>query len=90
MNCPHHAQIYASKLRSCKELPIRYSETTMVYRDEQSGEIKWFIKDIIYKHKMMLMCFKGKSNEEESNNIWNMMKIFIQTFLDFPDLKVKI
>jgi len=39
MNCPHHTQIYASKPRSYRELPIRYSETTMVYRDEQSGEL---------------------------------------------------
>ena len=39
MNCPHHIQIYASELRSYRELPIRYSETTAVYRDEQSGEL---------------------------------------------------
>jgi len=39
MNCPHHTQIYASEPRSYKDLPIRYSETTMVYRDEQAGEL---------------------------------------------------
>ncbi|MEX0917146.1 MAG: threonine--tRNA ligase [Candidatus Paceibacterota bacterium] len=39
MNCPHHTQIYASKPRSYKDLPIRYTETTMVYRDEQQGEL---------------------------------------------------
>lgn len=39
MNCPHHTQIYASTQRSYKELPIRYMETTMVYRDEQQGEL---------------------------------------------------
>jgi threonyl-tRNA synthetase len=39
MNCPHHTQIYASKPRSYRDLPIRYRETTMVYRDEQSGEL---------------------------------------------------
>jgi len=39
MNCPHHTQIYASSQRSYRDLPIRYSETTMVYRDEQSGEL---------------------------------------------------
>jgi threonyl-tRNA synthetase len=39
MNCPHHAQIYASEMRSYRELPLRFSETTMVYRDEQSGEL---------------------------------------------------
>ena len=39
MNCPHHTQIFNSKPRSYKELPIRYAETTMVYRDEQAGEL---------------------------------------------------
>ncbi len=39
MNCPHHTQIFDSRPRSYKELPIRYSETTMVYRDEQQGEL---------------------------------------------------
>lgn len=39
MNCPHHTQIFASRPRSYKELPIRYAETTMVYRDEQAGEL---------------------------------------------------
>lgn len=39
MNCPHHTQIYASRQRSYRDLPIRYRETTMVYRDEQTGEL---------------------------------------------------
>jgi len=39
MNCPHHNQIYASHPRSYKELPLRYFETTTVYRDEKTGEL---------------------------------------------------
>lgn len=39
MNCPHHTQIFDAQPRSYKELPIRYTETTMVYRDEQAGEL---------------------------------------------------
>ena len=39
MNCPHHAQIYASKARSYRDMPLRYLETTTVYRDEKSGEL---------------------------------------------------
>jgi len=39
MNCPHHTQIYKSQLRSYRDLPIRYFETTTVYRDEQAGEL---------------------------------------------------
>ena len=39
VNCPHHAQIFASLPRSYKELPVKYLETTMVYRDERKGEL---------------------------------------------------
>ncbi len=39
MNCPHHTQIYDARPRSYKELPLRFAETTMVYRDEQAGEL---------------------------------------------------
>jgi threonyl-tRNA synthetase len=39
MNCPHHTQIYASRKRSYKDLPIRYMETTTQYRDEKMGEL---------------------------------------------------
>lgn len=39
MNCPHHTQIYDSQPRSYRDLPLRYRETAMVYRDEQSGEL---------------------------------------------------
>lgn len=39
MNCPHHQQIYASRPHSYKELPIKYMETTTIYRDEKAGEL---------------------------------------------------
>lgn len=39
MNCPHHTQIYNSKPRSYRDLPVRYLETTTVYRDEKTGEL---------------------------------------------------
>jgi len=39
MNCPHHNQIYASRPRSYRDLPIKYFETTTVYRDEKTGEL---------------------------------------------------
>ena len=39
MNCPHHTQIYASRPRSYKDMPIRYMENTVVYRDEKNGEL---------------------------------------------------
>lgn len=39
MNCPHHTQLFASQKRSYRDLPIRYLETTTVYRDEKKGEL---------------------------------------------------
>ena len=39
MNCPHHCEIYRTKPRSYKDLPIRYAEFGTVYRYEQSGEL---------------------------------------------------
>lgn len=39
MNCPHHAQIFASRPRSYREMPIRYMEATTDYRDEKTGEL---------------------------------------------------
>ena len=39
MNCPHHNQIYAARPRSYRDLPIKYFETTTVYRDEKTGEL---------------------------------------------------
>lgn len=40
MNCPHHAEIYAARKRSYRELPIRFAEMSTVYRDEQQGELQ--------------------------------------------------
>lgn len=39
MNCPHHTRIYAARQRSYRDLPVRYLETTTVYRDEKTGEL---------------------------------------------------
>lgn len=39
MNCPHHTQIYASRPRSYRDLPVRFLETTTDYRDEKTGEL---------------------------------------------------
>ncbi|MBP6930037.1 threonine--tRNA ligase [Patescibacteria group bacterium] len=39
MNCPQHTQIYASKLRSYKDLPIRLADFANLYRDEKPGQL---------------------------------------------------
>ena len=80
MNCPHHAQIYASELRSYKELPIRYSETTMVYRDEQSGELNGLSRVLsITQDDAHIFCRESQL-KEEMNNIWNLIETFYSVF----------
>jgi threonyl-tRNA synthetase len=39
MNCPHHCEIYKTKPRSYRDLPLRFAEFGTVYRYEQSGEL---------------------------------------------------
>lgn len=80
MNCPHHAQIYASELRSYKELPIRYSETTMVYRDEQSGELAGLSRVLSITQDDAHVFCRESQLKEEMNNIWNLIEKFYTAF----------
>ncbi len=44
MNCPFHIEIYKSRLRSYRDLPVRYAEFGTVYRYEQSGEVTGILR----------------------------------------------
>lgn len=44
MNCPFHIEIYASTLRSYRDLPVRYAEFGTVHRYEQSGEVAGILR----------------------------------------------
>ncbi|MBA3724997.1 MAG: threonine--tRNA ligase, partial [Armatimonadetes bacterium] len=44
MNCPFHIEIYASELRSYRDLPVRLAEFGTVYRYEQSGEVTGILR----------------------------------------------
>lgn len=44
MTCPHHFELYKSKPRSYRELPIRYAELAYLYRYEKSGELTGLIR----------------------------------------------
>ena len=80
MNCPHHTQIYASRQRSYKELPQRYAETTMVYRDEQSGELGGLTRvRSITQDDAHVFC-RFNQIEAEINAIWDIIDTFYPTF----------
>ncbi len=80
MNCPHHTQIYASELRSYKELPIRYSETTMVYRDEQSGELSGLNRVLSITQDDAHVFCRESQLEGEIESIWDLIQTFYATF----------
>jgi len=44
MNCPQHCAIYQSKQRSYRDLPIRFSDFSVLYRDERPGEINGLLR----------------------------------------------
>jgi threonyl-tRNA synthetase len=80
MNCPHHAQIYASDLRSYKELPLRFCETTMVYRDEQSGELSGLQRVLSITQDDAHVFCRESQLEEEVGRVWDIIEAFYGTF----------
>jgi threonyl-tRNA synthetase len=89
MNCPHHCEIYKSKPRSYKDLPVRYSEFGTVYRYEQSGElhgltrVRGFTQDDAH-----IFCTPDQVKDEFKGVMKIVMKIF--NALDFKDFTVQI
>ncbi|PIQ68380.1 MAG: threonine--tRNA ligase [Candidatus Taylorbacteria bacterium CG11_big_fil_rev_8_21_14_0_20_46_11] len=76
MNCPHHTQIYARKTWSYRELPQRYATTTMVYRDEQSGELSGLSRvRAITQDDAHVFC-RPDQVKFEMAKIWNIIETF--------------
>jgi len=76
MNCPHHTQIYARRPHSYRELPIRYANTTMVYRDEQSGELAGLARvRAITQDDAHVFC-RYSQVKEEIKKIWDIVTTF--------------
>jgi threonyl-tRNA synthetase len=74
MNCPHHTQIYASRPRSYKDLPIRYMETTVQYRDEKKGELNGLARVRAISIDDSHVFCRLDQIEEEFTIIMNMVK----------------
>ena len=89
MNCPHHCEIYASKPRSYRDLPLRLAEFGTVYRYEQSGElhgltrVRSFTQDDAH-----LFCTSDQIKEEFCKVIDIILYIF--KTLDFKDYVAQI
>lgn len=80
MNCPHHTQIYARQQWSYRDLPQRYANTTMVYRDEQTGELSGLSRARSFtQDDAHVFCRMGQV-KEEMEAIWDIVRDFYGTF----------
>ncbi|OHA47645.1 MAG: threonine--tRNA ligase [Candidatus Terrybacteria bacterium RIFCSPHIGHO2_01_FULL_48_17] len=80
MNCPHHIQIFKRRPWSYRELPQRYANTTMVYRDEQTGELSGLSRvRCITQDDAHVFCRNGQA-KKEMMNIWDIIDTFYGAF----------
>jgi len=89
MNCPHHCEIYKTKPRSYKDLPVRLAEFGTVYRYEQSGElhgltrVRGFTQDDAH-----LFCRPDQVKEEFMKVID--LVLYVLKALDFQNFTAQI
>ncbi len=89
MNCPHHCEIYKSKPRSYRDLPLRLAEFGTVYRYEQSGElhgltrVRGFTQDDAH-----IFCTPEQVHEEFAKVIDLVLYVF--NSLGFEDFTAQI
>jgi len=76
VQCPHHTQIYASKIRSYKDLPIRYMESDKQYRAEKTGEISGLSRVYAITIEDGHSFCRVDQVKDEIKNLVNMIKDF--------------
>lgn len=80
MNCPHHTQLYARRQWSYKELPQRYANTTMCYRDEQSGELAGLSRVRSFTQDDAHVFCRIAQAQAEIQKIWEIVHEFYAAF----------
>lgn len=80
MNCPHHTQIYARKQWSYRELPQRYANTTMCYRDEQTGELSGLSRVRAFAQDDAHVFCRMSQAKEELLKVWDVVHEFYGAF----------
>lgn len=89
MNCPHHTQIFARKSWSYRELPQRYANTTMVYRDEQTGELAGLSRvRSITQDDAHVFC-RADQVKDELLAVWDIVSE-LYAKVGFKDLSVRL
>ncbi len=92
VNCPHHTQIYASRPHSYRELPIKYLETTTVFRDEKSGELGGLTRvRAITQDDSHVFCTEDQVREifaeliEDAQSLYSQLGLELSLRLSFRD-----
>ena len=80
MNCPHHTQIYARRQWSYRELPQRYANSTMCYRDEQSGELSGLSRVRAFTQDDAHVFCRMSQSKEEFLKVWDIIREFYGAF----------
>ncbi|MFQ3326295.1 MAG: threonyl-tRNA synthetase [Salibacteraceae bacterium] len=89
MNCPHHCEIYKSKPRSYRDLPVRYAEFGTVYRYEQSGELHGLTRVRGFTQDDAHLFVRPDQLIEEFQNVIDLVS-YVFTSLGFDDYEAQI
>lgn len=80
MNCPHHTQIFDAEPRSYRAMPQRYCESTMVYRDEQTGELSGITRVLAITQDDAHVFCRVNQIEHEVASVWDIVQTFYSKF----------
>ncbi|MFT3738231.1 MAG: threonine--tRNA ligase [Breznakibacter sp.] len=89
MNCPHHCEIYKSKPRSYKDLPLRLAEFGTVYRYEQSGELHGLTRVRGFTQDDAHLFCRADQLKDEFKKVIDIVLYIFKT-LDFKDFTSQV
>ena len=89
MNCPHHCEIYKSKPRSYKDLPVRFAEFGTVYRYEQSGELHGLTRVRGFTQDDAHLFVRPDQVQEEFEKVIDLV-LYVFKALGFEDFTAQI
>ena len=87
MNCPFHIQIYKSRLRSYRDLPLRFAELGTVYRYERSGVLHGLLRVRGFTQDDAHLFCRPNQIEEEIIKVLNLILFILRSF-GFNEYKV--
>ena len=87
MNCPFHIQIYKTKLRSYRDLPVRFGELGTVYRYERSGVLHGLLRVRGFTQDDAHLFCRPSQIEEEITKVLDLIVFVLKSF-GFHDYKI--